>query len=97
MNNDKYTRRCFEIPACGTMMLAQKTNELKSLYKEGTEAAFFSGKEDLLDKIIFYLQENRYNIIGEKGKIRAIKSGYDVNSRVKEFIDILKLEDNEKK
>ncbi len=54
-NRDEYTIRCFEIPACGTMMIAPRTAVLQSLYDEDREAVFFESREELLDKVRFYL------------------------------------------
>ncbi|WGU68927.1 glycosyltransferase [Capnocytophaga canimorsus] len=41
LNNDQYTRRCFEIPACGTMMLSERTPTLQEFYTENEEIVFF--------------------------------------------------------
>lgn len=40
-NRDVWTRRCFEIPACGTLMLAPRTTELMTLFADGREAIYF--------------------------------------------------------
>ena len=42
LNRDSYTRRCFEIPACGNVMLAERTADLCRMFKEDEEACFFS-------------------------------------------------------
>lgn len=52
LNRDVYTRRNFEIPACGTFMLSERTDELKYLYKGYNGIDFFSSKEELLDQIL---------------------------------------------
>src|SRR5690606_22474188 len=50
-NRDGYTRRCFEIPAIGTLLLSQSTPELKELFIEDEEAVFFTDPEEMIYKI----------------------------------------------
>ena len=89
-NNDEYTRRCFEIPACGTMMLSERTPALQRLYKENYEIVFFDTPDDLVQKATYYLENNRYETIGKNSKNRAAQSGYDIDGRVKQLLnDIL--------
>ena len=87
INSDTYTRRCFEIPATKTMMLAEYTDDLVSLYEAGKEADFFSGQKELLEKIQYYLAENRYEMIGEAGYARLLKDGHEVTDRCRQIID----------
>jgi len=54
-NRDQYTRRVFEIPACGVFLLAERTPVMCELYGEGSEAEFFASPEEFLDKLRFYL------------------------------------------
>ena len=69
-NKDTYTRRNFEIPACGTLMISQETNELKNIYKDGEEAVFFRSKKELLEKARFYLEN-------ENIRLEIAKGGYE--------------------
>jgi spore maturation protein CgeB len=89
-NNDQYTRRVFEIPAAGGLLLCQRTNDLKSLYKEGDEAIFFDGEYELINQLKF-LFENPLEIesIAAAGHRRALSSGYDIHSRMNEWIAAL--------
>ena len=87
LNRDDYTRRNFEIPATGSLMLSERTEELTSFFKENEEAVFFSSKEEALEKIIWMLNnEKESEIIALKGRYRAFQSGYDIDSRVKHLI-----------
>lgn len=86
-NRDQYTRRVFEIPAMKKFLLAERTDAMQSLYKEGKEAEYFCSIEEMLDKIKFYLKNNHEREkIAQAGYIRCTTSGYDINSRMKLWI-----------
>lgn len=51
---DQHTTRTFEIPACASMLLADRTDEHRAFFEEGKEADFFSSEAELLDKAAFY-------------------------------------------
>jgi len=96
LNEDTYTTRCFEIPACGTFMLSQRTDDLLTLYEENKEAVFFSSTEELVDKARYYLaHDSERERIAEAGWRRCTTSGYDIYSRMKEWLgEIEELRDN---
>lgn len=89
LNNDTYTRRNFEIPATGTFMLSEYSDDLNGLFVAGQEADYFKTKEEIIEKIKYYLQnENKREIIAEEGYNKLIKSGHEVLDRAKEIIKI---------
>ena len=89
-NADTFTRRVFEIPACGTMMLSQRTETMQSLYVEDKEAVYFSNVDELVDKARFYLaHDDARRRIAEAGRLRCISSGYDIYSRMREWISVV--------
>ncbi len=87
-NRDEYTIRCFEIPACGTMMMAPRTAVLQELYEEDREAVFFDGREELLDKIRFYLaNDSARDRIARAGYSRCISSKHSNYDRADEMLE----------
>jgi len=89
-NRDEQDSRTFEIPACGTFMLAERTKKHEEFFKENEEAVFFDNDKELLDKLNFYLL-NPYERkrIAEKGHQRSVRSGYSHPERIKKMINIL--------
>lgn len=53
---DRVSTRTFEIPACGGFMLHIDSEEVRDIYKVGTEIDVFSSPQELADKIRFYLR-----------------------------------------
>ncbi len=87
LNRDTYTRRCFEIPACGTLMLAEHTEDLAGLFREGEEADFFRTPDQLVEKLAFYLgHEERRRSVAARGRRRVIEDGHDVVSRMRQVV-----------
>lgn len=74
---DQHTTRTFEIPACGSMLLADRTDEHREFFEEGKEAEFFSSGAELLDKAGFYSGNSEARErIAQAGYERCIKGGY---------------------
>jgi spore maturation protein CgeB len=87
LNRDTYTRRCFEIPACGKVMLAERTDDLMRFFSEDEEACFFSSPEELVSKAQWLI--NNPDIrerIAEAGLRRVWADEHDVTSRARQFL-----------
>lgn len=90
LNRDGYTRRCFEIPAAGQVMLAERTAELTALFREDVEACFFGSREELLGKARQLLENPDFRRrVAEGGRRRVWADGHDVASRARQFMEQL--------
>lgn len=87
INKDTYTNRCFEIPATKTMMLSEYTDDLATMYEEDKEIVFFRSKEELVEKIKYYLShDEEREKIAVAGYERLIKAGHEVKDRAKQVM-----------
>lgn len=88
LNRDTYTRRCFEIPATGTLLLSEHTEDLTTLFRAGIEADFFASKEELIQKLRRYVDNESLRIsVAQAGYQRVVDDGHDVVSRMQQVID----------
>ncbi len=84
MNHDLQTTRTMEIPACGSLLMAERTIEHEELFKDGEEAVFFSSDEELLELCRYYLShEEERRQITEAGRKRCLASGYSNEETIK--------------
>lgn len=89
-NRDLQTSRSIEIPACGGFMIAERTDEHKKLFEENKEAVYFDSKEELLEKVKYYLtHEDERKKIAQAGYERTRSSGYSYDDRVKEIMEVI--------
>jgi len=89
-NKDTFTRRVFEIPVCGTLMLSQRTDTMQILYQEDKEAVYYSTPEELADKARYYLENDTVRAkIVEASRQRCVDSGYDIYSRMQAWLKVV--------
>lgn len=87
INNDRYTRRCLEIPAAGSFMLSEFTSELDNWFKEGVEAEYFRDRDELLDKTRFYLcNESARERIALAGYNKLHSTKHEISDRVRQIV-----------
>lgn len=73
MNNDTYTRRCFEIPIVKTLMVAPYNRDLATMFRDG--AVLYRDKDDFVEKIRYYLKHDTKREKIAKAGYRAVKEG----------------------
>lgn len=84
---DQITSRTFHIPATGSFMLHERTDELAAYFREGEECGAFDSDEELLQKIVYYLEhDDERRAVGEAGRQRSLDSGYSVDSRGEQIL-----------
>lgn len=89
-NRDLQTSRSIEIPACGGFMIAERTDEHKELFEEDKEAVYFNTKEELLEKVKYYLEhKEERKQIAKAGYERTRNSGYSYDDRVEEILKVI--------
>jgi spore maturation protein CgeB len=87
-NRDSQDSRTFEIPACKVFMLAQRSHLHEQFFEENKEAVFFDTKEELLEKVKYYLQHTEERkAIAIAGYNKCFSAGFTHRDRL---IDVLK-------
>jgi spore maturation protein CgeB len=90
MNRDRYTTRCFEIPACGRLLIAERTTELRQIFKEDEEAYFFSSADELVEKVLWLKNHpTRRAEIAQAGMHRVYSGGHSVNNRMEYLLSLV--------
>jgi hypothetical protein len=87
LNRDTYTRRCFEIPACGRVLLSERTADLQRFFREDHEAVFFSDPSELVRKAL-WLRDSPQKAaeIAKAGMRRVIADRHDVMGRMEQML-----------
>ena len=70
-------------------MLSQYTDDLNSMFKEGVEAEYFRDKEEMMNKIRYYLKHaDKREKIAQAGYERLMRDGHEVTDRAGEILRI---------
>lgn len=91
INNDKYTRRNFEVPAMGKLMLSEYSSELSKLFKEDEEMVFFKNKNEFYIKVDYLLKNDLKRIQIETNLKNFTQKGHSVNDRANLIIKAIDL------
>lgn len=83
------TARVFEVPASGAFLLVNENPSLPDLYEIGKEIITYKDKNDLKEKIKYYLEHpEERNMIAQKGQQRAYRD-HTYEKRLKEIFAII--------
>jgi hypothetical protein len=90
-SGDLITARTFQIPACGSFMLHERTSEVAQYFDEGSDAEFFGSSPELISKVAQYLSDDaRRGSIARSGRTRSIESNYSVDERMSHVVGWLR-------
>lgn len=85
---DRHTQRTFEIPACGSLQIAPRNDEILSFFEENKEIICFETLEELQDKVSFFLKNERERErIAIQGHQRVLNSGHTYLDRVNTMLE----------
>ncbi len=80
--------RTFEVPACGSFLLTEKTEEQLSYFKEDKEAVYFKDNQELIEKAQYYLKNEEARLeVKEKGHERCLNSGYTHKDGMRKILE----------
>ena len=88
-NRDDYTQRTFEIPACGGLLLAERSARHLSFYREGVEAEFFDpdNPAELIDKVRSLLADpERRARLREAGRAALLRQHHTYQDRLERLL-----------
>ncbi len=92
LNHDTYTRRCFEIPAIGAALFSEYSDDLATLFVDGEEAVFFRNKNELLEKVVYYLAHpNELDCLRRRGHERVVRDGHDIYTRLSSVVELVQV------
>ncbi len=87
---DQHTTRSFEIPACGSMLLADRTGEHQQFFEEGREAEYFGCEDELVEKVKYYSSNERARFaVAVAGRRRCLRSGYSYEERLRATLRLI--------
>lgn len=84
------TTRSFEIPAMGTMLLAERSDDHCRLFEEGREAEFFASPEEMIAKARAYLADDAARAeVAAAGRTRCLRDRYAMGDQFARITDWL--------
>jgi hypothetical protein len=90
LNSDTVTTRSVELPAMGRPMVAERTSEHDSMFKQSEEYLAFSSENELVAGVRSLIQNDaRRFALGQAGRRRCVISGYSTVNRAREMVEVL--------
>jgi spore maturation protein CgeB len=88
-SGDFITSRTFHIPGSGGFMIHEHNEESILYFKENEEAVFYKDKNDLAEKVKYYLHnENERELIRKAGHIRAVND-HSLDKRAQSVVAVI--------
>lgn len=90
LNEDTFTRRCFEIPASGTVLLSESSYELSNIFVNGEEVFLFKSSSECLNMVKYLLDNDGIRSqVSLRGQRRVWIDGYDLYSRCSDLFNFM--------
>lgn len=88
--SDLHTQRTFEIPACGTLQIAPRNDEIMGFFKEDVEIVCYGDVTELSEKCAYYLKkDSQREKIARKGFERVHRDGHSYENRCRTILEIV--------
>ena len=90
-NRDFFTTRTFEIPACGGLLLGERTDLHKSIYREDVEASFFdvNDPDEMVEKVKQLLADDEgREAIRKAGHAAVLQGGHAYQDRLEQVLAV---------
>lgn len=89
-NRDQHSYRSLEIPACGGLLVAERTQEHQEMFEDGREALLFSSEEELFSHVDRARADSLWaNSVAAAGRRRVIGDGNTFEHRVAYILEYL--------
>ena len=89
-NRDQYTRRCFEIPMSGTLLIAPQTDVMCTLFSNHENAILFTDENDLTKKVqALLLHSEEAELISINGFNHINSGNFSEIARAKSILEDL--------
>ena len=86
-NQDEWTMRSYEVPACGVLLLAERTPAHEHLFEEEVTGIFFTNKEECANKLLDLIQdENKSRQMGTAAYKAFIEKKYTLTGRMNDLL-----------
>jgi spore maturation protein CgeB len=92
--NPQLKARAFEVGACSSFILTEYAPDYLEYFKENKEIVFFKSKDEMLQKIDYYLKNEKEREDIAKNLYNKITKNYGMYNELKDFI--LKTKDSKK-
>lgn len=90
-NRDDYTQRTFEIPACGGVLLGERTRRHLEFFREGEEAEFFdhNSPDEMVAKVQMLLTNNDHREnVRATGRAALLRQPHTYRDRMERVLEL---------
>lgn len=93
LNVPSHNMRLFEVAACNVFSLVTRTEEVQALFQEGETVVCFDDRDDLLDKVRYYLAHpNERQRIAQQAYEYVVHGGHTYVDRARTLVRELKIQ-----